>query len=355
MCSWCPMSSRHLRRHPGAGGAGGVQRRPGGEGAARRGAAPLHACHPGAAAALTPPGSFLSPPVVLPNACVRCLNASDVLLICETCAPCGWKEQVSGLLIAPAFDAGLIAWMLAGKQVGSAAITQAEADATPAASESAQDDAAPATPSNGRAVVTVPAPADADPDTVSKAVLAVEHGGANGTTPGKPLALPAPDQTARANGRSGHAPVSPASPATVPARFDGGTGASPGAEAAQSAAALAKAAVSAGARPRSPACLCRSVVWHAAMIVACPAAHLVRLQLLCRAHPWSCRSDVHGRGALLIALLARSAGGPPGSAAEQWRALARQQALLAAAPDDEVLGELLVLQARAPGIPSATL
>jgi len=55
---------------------------------------------------------------------------------------------------------------------------------------------------------------------------------------------------------------------------------------------------------------------------------------------------VHGKCALLISSLARSSGGPPGSAAEQWRALARQQAVLAAAPDDEVLGELLVLQAR---------
>jgi len=57
------------------------------------------------------------------------------------------------------------------------------------------------------------------------------------------------------------------------------------------------------------------------------------------------RSDVHGK-APVVSLLAQSAGGAPGSAAEQWRALARQQALLAAAPDDEVLGELLVLQAR---------
>ncbi len=116
-----------------------------------------------------------------------------------------------------------------------------------------QDDGgvAPATPSNGNAVVTVPAPADADPDTVSKAVLAVEHGGANGTTPGRPPALPAPEHTAKANGRPGDAAMSPASPATVPGRFDGGTSTSPGAETAQTAAALVKAAVNAGACSRS--------------------------------------------------------------------------------------------------------
>ena len=37
-------------------------------------------------------------------------------------------------------------------------------------------------------------------------------------------------------------------------------------------------------------------------------------------------------------------GGAPGSAPQQWRALAQQRGLLAAAPDDEVLAELLVLQ-----------
>ncbi len=167
------------------------------------------------------------------------------------------EGQANGSLTTPACDAGLSEWLMAGTQAGSAAITQAEADATPAASESAQDDggAAPVTPSNGRAVVTVPAPADADPDTVAKAVLAVEHGGANGTTPGKPPALPAPEQSAKANGRSGHAAVSPASPVTTPGRFDGGTSVSPGAEAAQSAAALVSAAVTAGKCSPSLACL----------------------------------------------------------------------------------------------------
>jgi len=163
-------------------------------------------------------------------------------------------QHVGGLTGCISCEAGLIDWLLlAATQVRSAAITQAEADATPAASESAQDDGgvAPATPSNGNAVVTVPAPADADPDTVSKAVLAVEHGGANGTTPGRPPALPAPEHTAKANGRPGDAAMSPASPATVPGRFDGGTSTSPGAETAQTAAALVKAAVNAGACSRS--------------------------------------------------------------------------------------------------------
>ena len=64
----------------------------------------------------------------------------------------------------------------------------------------------------------------------------------------------------------------------------------------------------------------------------------------------NCSRFVHGEGQqqgnTCITLLLPCAGGAPGSAPQQWRALAQQRALLIIAPDDEVLGELLVLQVR---------
>ena len=132
----------------------------------------------------------------------------------------------------------------------------ADAAAMPAASESVQHGgpadaantatgAAPsAAPCNGRAIVSVPAPANVDVEIVPAAVISVE-GGQTGSNPAGADGPAADDVAATPSGMAAHPATSPALPGQGAGRMDGSAGTSRFVP--PPAAAVVQAAIDAGA------------------------------------------------------------------------------------------------------------